>query len=208
MCWNQRISLNTFVFALFAINFAYFNNVITIYTYLSILSFSSMQLLEYFAWGNLNNKKMNKFLSQIGLFIIFIQPIFHIGSRDKVAFNIKTSLITLYLIGCLFCSFYFTIDFSMVKAKNGHLTWNWLNFPVIIIFIWILFSFGLLLYEKEYFNFSIYITTFLVIFYTYYKTNTWGSLFCWISNLIAVKLIFDSFFIINSSNCLLLKNRY
>jgi hypothetical protein len=32
MCWNQTISLNTFIFTLFGINFAYLNNVITIKT--------------------------------------------------------------------------------------------------------------------------------------------------------------------------------
>ena len=53
MCWNQTISLNTFIFTLFGINFAYLNNVISIYDYIFYLLFSSIQLLEYFAWGNL-----------------------------------------------------------------------------------------------------------------------------------------------------------
>lgn len=57
MCWNQKVSLNTFLFSLFAASFAYFNNVLNFYTYLYFISFISMQLVEYFAWGNLNNKK-------------------------------------------------------------------------------------------------------------------------------------------------------
>ena len=58
MCWNETVSLNTFLFSFFAINFAYFNNVINGYEYLFYYSFISMQLLEYFAWKHLNNKKI------------------------------------------------------------------------------------------------------------------------------------------------------
>ncbi len=31
MCWNETVSLYTFLFSLFGINFAYFNNVINGY---------------------------------------------------------------------------------------------------------------------------------------------------------------------------------
>jgi hypothetical protein len=76
MCWNQKISLNTFLLSLFGISFAYFNSVINFYEYLYFLSFISIQLVEYFTWANLNDKKINTFLSKIGLFLIFLQPIF------------------------------------------------------------------------------------------------------------------------------------
>ncbi len=68
MCWNATVSLNTFLFSFFAVNFAYFNNVINIYEYLFINSFISMQLIEYFTWKNLNNKNLNRLLSQLGFF--------------------------------------------------------------------------------------------------------------------------------------------
>ena len=48
MCWNQTRSLNTFIFTLFGINFAYLNNVITINDYIYYLLFSSiLKLQEY-----------------------------------------------------------------------------------------------------------------------------------------------------------------
>ena len=80
MCWNQTISLNTFIFSLFGINFAYLNNITDIYYYIFFLSFCSIQLVEYFAWGNLNNKKTIRLLSQIGLFLVSMQPILFILS--------------------------------------------------------------------------------------------------------------------------------
>ena len=194
MCWNETVSLNTFLFSFFAINFAYFNSIINNYSYFKNISFTSIQLLEYFAWKHLNNEKYNRLLSQLGLFIIFIQPFFYIGSSITVRFSTRAFLMVVYLLFCLFCWLSFSIDFSMKKAPNGHLAWNWLNFPVIIIFIWVAFSFVTTLLEKEYLKFSIYIIGFLAIFYTYYKTNTWGSLFCWIANVIAIVLIVQTFY--------------
>ena len=203
MCWDQTISLNTFIFTLFGINFAYLNNVITTYDYVFYLLFSSMQLLEYFTWGNLNDKKMNRFLSQIGMFLIFMQPILFILSLSKVESNIKTLVITLYMMFFLFCILYFPIDFSMAKAPNGHLGWNWLNYPPLIVFIYVFFYYILLLYAKKYVTFIFYVMLFIAVYYTYYKTNTWGSLWCWIANIITIHLIARTFLNPKLPNCLL-----
>lgn len=203
MCWDQTISLNTFIFTLFGINFAYLNNVITTYDYVFYLSFSSIQLLEYFTWGNLNDKKMNRFLSQIGMFLIFMQPILFILSLSKVESNIKTLVITLYMMFFLFCILYFPIDFSMAKAPNEHLGWNWLNYPPLIIFIYVFFYYILLLYAKRYVTFIFYVMLFIAVYYTYYKTNTWGSLWCWIANIITIHLIARTFLNPKLPNCLL-----
>jgi hypothetical protein len=197
MCWNATVSLNTFLFGLFGINFAYFNNIINIYEYLFYYPFISIQLLEYFTWKHLHNKKINRLLSKIGLFIIFIQPLLIILTPNNVKFNIKATLITLYLI--FFSLIFFSIknDFSMAKAPNGHLAWNWLKYPPPIVIIWLSFYLVILLYAKKYFIFAINTLIVLAIYYTYYKTNTWGSLWCWISNIMVALLIFRTFF--NSS---------
>lgn len=208
MCWNSKVSLNTFLFSAFGISLAYFNNIINFFDFLYFFAFSSMQLVEYFTWENLNNKIMNKFLSQIGLFLIVIQVPLFILYPDNVETNLKILLIGIYSIFALFVLFYYPIQFSMNKAPNGHLAWNWLNFPDHIIFIWLSFILGLTLYKKEYLNFCIYFITIFSIYYTYYKTNTWGSLWCWISNLLALKLIIMVFINSNPSNCLSFKCLY
>ena len=193
------MSLNTFLFSFFAVNFAYFNNVINIYECLFFYSFISIQLIEYFTWKNLNNKNLNnknlnRQLSQLGFFLIFLQPILSILIPNNVKFNIKATLITLYVICLVFLGFLIKYDYSMVKAPNGHLAWNWLNVPVFYIFIWVTFLLVILLYAKKYILFAIYALIFLAIYYTYYKTNTWGSLWCWIANGLAVVLIIRTFF--------------
>ena len=211
MCWNETVSLNTFLFSFFAINFAYFNSVINGYEYLFYYSFISMQLLEYFAWKHLNNKKINRLLSQFGLFFIIIQPILFILIPNNLKFNIKASLITCYILFfvmfLLFYGVFTNIDFSMVKASNDHLAWNWLNFPVVIIFIWVSFLLTVLLLIKKYFLFIIHVIVFFAIYYTYYKTNTWGSLWCWIANMMAIFLIVRTFFKSSIPNYLVINNK-
>ena len=194
MCWNATVSLNTFLFSFFAVNFAYFNNVINIYECLFFYSFISMQLVEYFTWKHLNNKKINRLLSQLGMLLIFMQPILFILIPNNVKFNVKAPLITLYVIFLVFLGFLIKYDYSMVKAPNGHLAWNWLKVPLFYIFIWITFLLVILLYAKKYILFAIYLLIFLAIYYTYYKTNTWGSLWCWIANGLAILLIMRTFF--------------
>ena len=194
MCWNATVSLNTFLFSLFGTSFAYFNNVINIYECLFFYSFISMQLVEYFTWKHLNNKKINRLLSQLGMLLIFMQPILFILIPNNVKFNVKAPLITLYVIFLVFLGFLIKYDYSMVKAPNGHLAWNWLKVPVFYIFIWITFLLVILLYAKKYILFAIYLLIFLAIYYTYYKTNTWGSLWCWIANGLALLLIMRTFF--------------
>jgi len=168
-----------------------------------------MQLIEYFTWKNLNgknlngknlnnknlnNKKINKLLSQLGLFLIFLQPLFFILIPNNVKFNVKATLIALYLAYFFLLFISIKNDFSMTKAPNGHLAWNWLKYPIYIVLLWITFLLIILLYAKKYILFAIYALIFLAIYYTYYKTNTWGSLWCWIANGLAVLLIMRTFF--------------
>jgi hypothetical protein len=193
MCWNARVSLNTYLFSLFASVFAYFNNVISLSTFLYYNSFFSMQLLEYFTWTHLHDKQMNIMLSKIGLFIIFIQIPLFILSNHKVENNLKLLLIGVYLIYFLGLMLYFDIEYSMNKAPNGHLAWNWLKFPTFVIMIWVSFILGLLLYVKEYVKLIVTSILVISIYYTYYKTNTWGSLWCWISNLLSLTIIIKVF---------------
>jgi len=187
MCWSVAVSLHTFLFSLFGGSFAYFNGIIGLFSFLYFISFISIQLVEYFTWNNLNNKKANRLLSQIALFLIIMQIPFYIYSQKT--FPYKSLLLGVYLLFITSTLYYFNIDFSMNKAANGHLAWNWLNFPQWILFIWVSFIFGLCFYEKRYLAFILYFIIIGGIYYTYHKSNTWGSIWCWISNLFALGLI-------------------
>ena len=57
MCWNVEVSLKAFVLGTIAAVIVLSLNVIQFNTVLLIYTITLMQLLEYFAWTYLNNKK-------------------------------------------------------------------------------------------------------------------------------------------------------
>ena len=74
MCWNQYVSINTFVFSVFVLLLIMYNNKYSpykikeldnIYAYIFLMSFFTMQLIEFFLWRNLDNKELNKTYEQI-----------------------------------------------------------------------------------------------------------------------------------------------
>ena len=84
MCWNADISINTFLFGIFALVFIFLANTYTKYkqetfknplVYLLLLEVASIQLIEFFLWRNLKNKKINELLTSFALYIIIIEPL-------------------------------------------------------------------------------------------------------------------------------------
>ena len=67
MCYNPKVSLTTFIFGCILAIIIY--NLTIEYRPLIIilLSFTSMQFLEFLAWTYYNNIKINRLLSKIGL---------------------------------------------------------------------------------------------------------------------------------------------
>lgn len=202
MCWNKDVSINTFLFSFLGLLFIYYANTYTkyktafftnIYTYLFIISFSSMQLLEYFIWKNINNQVMNTFLSKIGLFIIFVQPLFaimmtidDITKRNIVLFFYFTIMGSFLTYKKLFNP----ISFKTTIAKNGHLMWNWFNFngfENIIIFIWLFFFFGFWSYKYVLFQ----LILLFICLIRYFNEGTFGSMWCWFVNFFMLYFIID-----------------
>jgi hypothetical protein len=184
MCWNQSVSLNTFFFGLFAVSLALYNKVITPVGSLGALSFISMQLVEYFTWRNLGNKETLSVLSKLGLGLILSQPLLVHAGRVQ---NFAISLVYVVCILLFFSSH--TNTFSMHKADNGHLSWTWLPTSPLFIGLWLMFFLLPFLYTKEYLFFFTLLLTILLSLYTYYKDNTWGSMWCWFANIYSVYLM-------------------
>ena len=152
-----------------------------------------MQLIEYFVWSKTYS---NRLLSQIALLVIFFQPILNILNIEK-----KTELIPYLLLAYFIFALQYiiikpfnTVDFSMVPSKNGHLSWKWLNFNLLIIFIWFMFFASRLIIDKMYII-LILLTIFLIITIILYKdTQTWGSMWCWVSNCASFYFILSVFY--------------
>ena len=187
MCWNSEVSLNTFLFSFSVLILIYINrngkykleHFHSKYVYLFFFSVIIMQLLEYFLWKNLDNKKMNRLLSIIGLIIVLSQPFFSIlALEDNKNKNI-------YLLFYLFFVLYIILfEFKKINfntgVKNGHLQWNWLSPNIIHFIIYIFF----LLISVRKFNRTPVILLLLLSLYNYYNDKTWGSMWCFWANIV------------------------
>jgi len=194
MCWNASVSLNTFVFGVFASLFSYFNGDIKILSVIFYLSVIIMQLIEYFVWSKTFS---NRLLSQIAFFVIFCQPIFKILSIEErpelIPYLLVAYIIFVIIVYTIIIPLN-TVDFSMVPSKNGHLAWKWLNSNLLIILIWYMFLSSRWIIDKLYIK-LIFITIFLIISMILYKdTQTWGSLWCWVCNFTSFLLILSVFY--------------
>jgi hypothetical protein len=194
MCWNASVSLNTYIFGLFASLFSYYNGFGNILSVIFYQSFIIMQLIEYFVWTKAFS---NKLLSQIGFFVIMCQPIFNIikiEQSPQVIPYILAAYIIFIVILYTFIVPLNTVNFSTVPSKNGHLSWKWLDLNIYIIFIWYAFLSIRWIIDKMYLVLTI-ITALLIITLVLYKdTNTFGSMWCWTANIISFYLIFEVFY--------------
>ena len=194
MCWNASVSLNTYIFGLFASLFSYYNGFSNILSVILYHSFIIIQLIEYFIWTKTFS---NKLLSQIALFVILCQPIFNIIKIETypkaIPYLLVAYLIFIIILYTLIIPID-TINFSTVPSKNGHLSWKWLNWNIYIIFIWYAFLSIRWIFDREYLT-LILITTLLIITLIIYKeTNTFGSMWCWVVNVLSIYLIFVVFY--------------
>jgi hypothetical protein len=194
MCWNASVSLNTYIFGLFASLFSYYNGYGNILSVIFYQSFIIMQLLEYFIWTKTFS---NKLLSQIALFVILCQPIFNIIKIETYPEAIPY-LLTAYLIFIIILYTLIipidTINFSTVPSKNGHLSWKWLNWNLYIIFILYAFLSARWIIDKMYMIFIVISVLLIITLILYKETNTFGSMWCWVANVISIYLIFVVFY--------------
>jgi hypothetical protein len=171
MCWNETVSLNTFIFSTFAIVFAYYNNIITIFQGLLLLCVFSMQLIEFFLWRNISNKKKNELYSRIAEAVLISQPIFSLLTLTNPV--IKYVTVTSYIIYLVFVNVFPLLQskqpYKTSVGKNGHLRWDWLSTNPFKISIYMLGLFIPLLFWKHKFVFVIAFVTLLASVILYRK---------------------------------------
>ena len=189
MCWSAEVSLNTFLFSTLPLVLCLLFKLVPWQFLLVFQTFYSMQLVEYFLWKFLKHKKWNQFFSIIGFVLIALLPLFSIYSSDH---KYKLYVLFSYIIFVLFTVLTTRIKFHTSVAKNKHLSWEWLKLPLPFIFLWVLFfcyHFIVSLWRGSFDILHINIFTagvFIFSFFSYYKSNTYGSMWCWIANFSAV----------------------
>lgn len=199
MCWNENISLNTFVAGTAILLFIWYNNTYTqyklsefknIWFYFLIFSFTSMQLVEFFLWKSIRTKNnaMNRLFS-IFAWILgrVIQPLFLILLIPKKYDILKKGVFLFYFsvltIVSLYKNTYNPVSFKSNIDKNGHLYWTWADLvhyeqTLFLLYVFLLF---VLIFTSPLYIYFIVCLLFLSASYLIYQ-NTFGSMWCWISN--------------------------
>jgi hypothetical protein len=191
MCWNAEVSLNTFLFGMISMTIVLLLNKISFITILLALTLSLIQLMEYYAWNNINNKDAIFKLSIIGYFIIVSQILIlnygFLNNNDRLISVIIILVLSIYF----FIYNYQNDKFYMEKGKNKHLIWHWVDIPtpllliVLIFYIYPAIQYGII-------TSMAIIVPLLISLYYYYKYKTWGSMWCYMSNFFWILLILKS----------------
>ena len=201
MCWNEHVSLNTFLFSSFVLLLIIYNNLFTKYKikelnntfiYLFITSFVFIQLIEFFIWKNINNKLYNNMFSIMATLLLLLQPV---ASIMMILSNIRLRNILLFLYLLLAIPFsiykFSTTHIHSVISKSGHLDWNFFGVTPIISVIWLFFFLFSIIYEKKWFGIIFAIVTLVITFINYRNDNkVVESMWCWIVNSIMIYYAF------------------
>lgn len=184
MCWSARVSLNTYIVALFGTVFALANGMpFNLIVWLHL--FSLMQLVEYFLWKNLHRPDWNTFYSGVGLTILALEPIASMFLMEPG--RLRNSILCAYLLFITIIIFLYYPWTPYTKiASNGHLSWLWQPKGISLItnLLWAMFFLVPLLLSKYYIIGLLGTITIIITFITYNKYGSWGSMWCWIANAI------------------------
>lgn len=190
MCWNAEVSLQSFLIGFTAIFIANQKGLSFPITFFC-LTIVFMQLIEYFVWTYYDNPTVNFTASLSAAGLLWLQPIasmLTLESNQMIPFMqayIGLSLLTFLLPTKL----PYEERYTMKRAENGHLQWNWLQKDVqttISLVLYFIFLLTPLLLRKQYTLLSITLTTLAISLFSFYKDNTWGSMWCWIINYLVV----------------------
>ena len=195
MCWSAEVSLNTFIFAIISFCIVVSFNRFPMINAFIVLSISLMQLYEYFVWKNIHNKKIIHNLSFFGPLIILLQVLLinYAFLRDNER-NIGIIMIIIIAIICMIYN-YKNNKFDMEVGENKHLIWYWADLPAILLILICFFYLYPLTTKQNIIPFIYGLITLLISLYYYYKYKTWGTMWCYFSNIIWIVLIIKTLYL-------------
>lgn len=190
MCWNEHVSLNTFLFSSFVLGLVLYNNLYTPYkikevhvlaAYLFLVSVLLMQLVEYFLWRNLHND-YNLWISGFGLGLLLLQPVFGLSLIREV--ELREWLTVLYVVWVLLLG-RLTVEKTVIH-ENGHLVGGFFQDNGWFTYGWLFFLFAGPIYAGIWIEVSIAVLLGLFTMVWYRGLKTHGSFWCWFLNVLFV----------------------
>ena len=189
MCWNQYVSLNTFLFSMFILGLMIYNDLYSpyktnftksIYFYFFVVSFASMQLIEYFLWKNITHKKTVQTISIIGQLLVFLQPVVSLLMLKNDW--LKKIMLLAYLIPTSILFIKSTKQYT-TTVRNGHLQWHWMPANALMQAIWLFFLLFSFVVNGYYNYFLAALALFAISYWSFRQNGTISSLWCWSINL-------------------------
>lgn len=190
MCWNAEVSLQSFLLGMFAIIIGIiFKMSFSVIVF--CLTIVLMQLVEYIVWTNYENDEINNTASIAAGTLLWLQPIASIFTLLNP--NLRIIFLTLYfgftLIGATRID---TKEYTMKRAPNGHLEWQWIKkdrSTLLTLVIYFFFLFTPLFIGNNRELLFLAIPTLALSVYSFWKDNTWGSMWCWIVNILVLLIV-------------------
>jgi hypothetical protein len=205
MCWSAEVSLQSFLLGCIGIivGWKYGLSKSLLFFYFTIVC---MQLFEFIIWSFIDNKHVRFITSLFAALLLVLQPIAAISILYPKPIMYPLLYTYIILIGITHIYLWSNLNkpfnkfYDMYPGKNGHLIWNWLQkdkYTLLYLIIYFIFLFTPLIISKNW-SFIIYgLLTLILSMYSYWKENTWGSMWCWLVNfsviLITGNLFFTSF---------------
>jgi hypothetical protein len=204
MCWNQYVSLNTFVFGIFGLLLVYFNNKYSKYkmnmfnnhyAYLFMLSIISMQLIEFILWRNLDNTVINQTVSSMGVLLLLFQPIASLLLIENIP--LRNKLLAVYSIPAFIFLVYNSLmtNIHTTLSPSCHLLWKWSfykngSFHIPVMGFYLFFMFFSLVYNKHYVSLSLLLLYFIFVYF-FGKDGSYGSIWCLSANLVVLYFVLE-----------------
>lgn len=165
-----------------------------------------MQLIEYFMWTFGQNKTANYIISLAAAILLWLQPIASISTYRGPMTVVLLILYTVLTV--LYKGIYSIIDktpseqiYRMYEGTNGHLVWNWLQHDTqtaIGVLLYVTFLLLPIILSRNWSLLGVVAITLGISLYTFYRHNTWGSMWCWIVNAIVLfvcgKVVWTNYF--------------
>lgn len=179
MCWSAEVSLQSFLVGMASVGIGALKGVY-LPSLIFCVSVTLMQLVEYFAWSGYDNRTVS--LAAAGL--LWFQPVAAIlfleSSPLRNAFLLAYA-IAAFLVGDLELK----DNYTMTRAPNGHLAWNWLTDDIKAYLRIAVYMFFLIVPPvlSGYLPYVLLSGSLLAVsLYSFWKENTWGSMWCWYIN--------------------------
>ncbi len=191
MCWNASVSLQSFIIGSLAIAVGAYERLDPTLLFFCA-TITLMQGIEAVAWSYLAYPSINTLTSYAAAILLWIQPLASIQTLRGTSFSSYHRPLSVgYILISLMDLFFNPVSSSQYQMlpKNGHLEWKWIQpfRPSLFIYFFFLLL-PLFLVPNPLLLFFVFVTLGISL-YAYGRDNTWGSLWCWQVNGIAIIIL-------------------